>query len=104
MTDDPASDGWHLDKRVAIAMIVALAIQAIGFTFWFGYYSAKTDAVISLLLARTERFETFINEGDRFTQEDARLRINPIEQNIAVIQNDIGQIRTILEDMREAGR
>ncbi|WP_336801581.1 hypothetical protein [Kaistia sp. MMO-174] len=48
-TEDPASSGWHLDKRVPIALIVTLLLQAAVGLIW----ASKLDArVASLELAQ----------------------------------------------------
>jgi hypothetical protein len=41
--DDPASKSWHLDRRLPVAMIVALMMQGSSFLWWASGFSARTD-------------------------------------------------------------
>jgi hypothetical protein len=37
------SQGWHLDKRVPIAIITAIAVQTFGIVWWAATLSARVD-------------------------------------------------------------
>ncbi len=93
---DPAASRWHLDKRIPIALIMTIVLQT-GAAIWWAATVSSFNAQIE---TRVVNIEKFIAQGDRFTQEDARQRINPLEQNIAVIKNDIQQIKEILQEQR----
>lgn len=41
--DENPMKGWHLDKRVPLALIVALAIQTGTFGFWLGSVQSRVD-------------------------------------------------------------
>lgn len=41
--DDPAGRSWHLDKRLPVALIVALLAQAASSLWWASGFSARTE-------------------------------------------------------------
>jgi hypothetical protein len=41
LQNDP--QGWHLDKRVPIAIITAIAVQTFGIVWWAATLSARVD-------------------------------------------------------------
>jgi hypothetical protein len=41
--DDPAAATWHLDRRLPVALIVALLAQASSTLWWASGFSARTD-------------------------------------------------------------
>jgi len=43
-TNDPASGNWHLDKRVPVAIIVAIGLQTFGAVWWAATTSARTES------------------------------------------------------------
>lgn len=45
MTDEPIQQGWHLDKRVPIALIVVIAIQTAGAVWWASSTSERLSAL-----------------------------------------------------------
>ena len=55
--------GWHLDKRVPIAFIIALAIQTGAIVWWAATLSTRLDAV-----------ETWITENKKVTEELAVIK------------------------------
>jgi Tfp pilus assembly protein PilO len=53
MADDAPRESWHLDKKVPIALIATLIVQAGGFV-WF---ASKLDARVDQQASRLERLE-----------------------------------------------
>lgn len=81
---------WHLDKRVPVAMILAIVIQTGGAVWWAAQQSAATDT----LKARVIRLETQ-NE-----QRDDQMRA--ISDRLARLEeNAKNQLRT-LERIRDS--
>jgi len=58
---DPASAGWHLDRRVPIAIIFALIVQTGGIFYWGGQLATRVDNTE----ARVERLETEADVADQ---------------------------------------
>lgn len=67
---DPASREWHLDKRIPVALIVALALQAGGGLWWASNINARVEVVEQALLGgvadreRIARIEATLNAID----------------------------------------
>ncbi len=40
---DPASEKWHMDRRIPLALIVTIGIQTAGVFFWMGQLSVRID-------------------------------------------------------------
>lgn len=40
---DPQTSAWHLDKRLPVALIVALLVQAASSLWWAASFSARTE-------------------------------------------------------------
>jgi hypothetical protein len=77
-------DHWHLDKRVPLAIIIALLSQTLFFTYWGSTWKAETDNRLAIL----ERYqsETDGQEG----------RIIVLEQQFGYIRNDLAEIKTLI--------
>jgi hypothetical protein len=82
MTDLPlpgaASAHWHLDRRVPIALIVAIFVQTAAFGFWVGG-----------LVARVGHVEQWQAENARV---DARLAV--VETQTAEIMRILGRLES----------
>lgn len=42
---DPATSKWHIDKRIPVTMIIALAIQSAAVAFYGGQVSERIDNI-----------------------------------------------------------
>jgi hypothetical protein len=74
--DDPASAGWHLDKRVPIALIITMVLQFLGFA-WFGGQLAE-----------------------RVTQlENARMAAGDQPGKIVRLETQVDNVRETLKDI-----
>lgn len=51
---DPASNGWHLDRRVPLALIVTIIIQTAGVFWWAANITSRVEALEKGLSLRTE--------------------------------------------------
>lgn len=65
---DPASDGWHLDKRIPIALVVTILLQTVGAIWWAATISARVTALEDKPPERLVRVETQV-EGINKTLE-----------------------------------
>lgn len=57
-TPDPASNGWHLDKRVPLALIVTIFAQTLGVVIWATKLGARVEVnekTLSLVEGRGDR-------------------------------------------------
>ena len=70
MQDERNTGGWHLDKRVPIALIFAIIFQSITALWW----AANID-------------------NRMLTAERQLSEMHPLTSQIPVIQNDIGYIK-----------
>jgi uncharacterized membrane protein YukC len=62
------NNGWHLDKRVPVAIIIALVMQAIYFSYSYGQVEARVDNVeaqqeaVRAIPERLAKVETLLQE------------------------------------------
>ena len=78
--DEDIGSGWHLDKRVPIAIIAAIAIQSAGFVWWMAKLDARVAALEEARSASTGqegriiRLETRLDDiTDTLKNMDAKL-------------------------------
>ncbi len=45
MSADGGTGGWHLDRRVPVALIIAIVTQTIGIVWWAATISARVDGL-----------------------------------------------------------
>lgn len=66
--DDPApkSEPWHLDRRVPIALILAIVLQTAGVVFW----AAKIDTRVAQLESGTPSVQA---NADRLTRVEEKI-------------------------------
>lgn len=57
---------WHLDKKVPLALIIALVVQ----TFCIGWWAASTDGRVSTL---ERRMDAAAPQADRLTRVEVKL-------------------------------
>lgn len=79
---------WHLDKRVPIATIATLAIQAVGFTAWIAWQSAVMNARV----AKLEEQQAYASSVTGAWRVDARL---------SVLESQMGQVLKSLERVED---
>ena len=73
-----AGNHWHLDKRVPIALIVAMLIQTGGIVWWGTTQSEKVSVL-------KERLDAISPQADRLTRvevniEDIKMSLTEIKQ------------------------
>ena len=84
---DPASAGWHLDKRVPIILILGSLMQAGAFVWW----GAKLDARVVQL------------ESDRVQQVDQPSKIVRLETKMENVQDTLKDVNSKLDRLLERG-
>lgn len=75
-----ADSAWHLDKKIPIAIILALALQTAGAFWWAG----KADERLSALERKVDQAAP---QGDRLTR---------VETKLESVQDGILEIKSIL--------
>lgn len=85
-------ESWHLDRRIPIALIIALMAQA-GAGIW---YAGRMDAAIQQHESRLMRLEAQRVADDRDT---ATLK-ESLANTLAEVRNDIRWIREVLVPSR----
>lgn len=87
-----ATEEWHLDKKVPISIIAALALQTLGFIYFGTAWMTEVDFRVSSL----ER----LNE-ERKPQEG---RIITVEQQLRYITESLKRIEAKLESATSNGQ
>ncbi len=89
---DPATGAWHLDKRVPIALIVALMAQFAGAAWMASAAFKDIEANRAGLTALQERVAPL--ERSRGAQA---VQLGRIEEQITGLRSDMGRLLTIFE-------
>jgi len=71
---------WHLDKKIPVAIIVAIAIQTAGGIWWAATINARVNAIE---IAQTASAP----QGDRLTR---------LEVQVEVVKEGIGEIKRLI--------
>ncbi len=82
--NDPATGPWHLDKRVPVALILAIVAQTFGWGWWAASISERVTAL----------------ELWRSDSKDAAARLAVLESQIADIKDILRRIETQLASER----
>lgn len=75
------NEGWHLDKKVPIAIIFALVGQTLFFTYWGSTWKSETDSRLLSL----EKYQDATAGQER--------RITILEQQWTYIREDLAEIK-----------
>ncbi len=70
---DPGADTWHWDKRVPIAVIMALLLQFAGAVWWGAKTTSRLDVVERAVLVRDGDHERLVRVEATLQSIDARL-------------------------------
>ena len=87
MTTEEVIGGWHLDKRVPVAIIFALLVQSAGVVWWASNIASRQGQVE----ARVAVHEQQIN-AMRDTAANAAVSLGRIEENVDALRNDIERV------------
>lgn len=82
---DPATSRWHIDRRVPLSLIIAIAVQTAAIAFWGGQL---TQRVVSL---ETENTRSLPNAE----------RIARMEQQLKSVAEVLAEVKRNQETVRE---
>lgn len=77
---DKSDSNWHLDRKVPVAIIVALMMQTGGFVWWAATASERLNAL-------ERKVDMAAPQADRLTKVETRLE---------AVQDGIGEIKFLL--------
>lgn len=90
---------WHLDKRVPIALIVALAIQTGGAIWWASSINQRVVSnEASIVGLKSSR------DADRIVASRQAVQLGRIEEQIAAMRSDLGRLIGVLENIQYSPR
>lgn len=92
MAKEIVTEGWHLDKRVPVAIILGLVLQAGG----FGWWAATLDQRVSVAERDIVRLEAQTDALTQLAQAQA-VQLGRIEENIIAMRQDIARMVAIWE-------
>lgn len=72
---------WHLDKKVPIALILAIGLQTAGIVWWGGTMSERVNAL-------ERKADNAAPQGERLAR---------VETKVEAIQAGVGEIKAILQ-------
>ena len=62
------SDGWHLDRRVPITLVLAIGVQTTAAVWWAASINARVAAAELILATRAPVIDRFIKTEDAYLQ------------------------------------
>lgn len=72
-SDDPATASWHLDKRVPLALILAIVVQTLVAAYGYGALVQRVDALEHGVTGRAEDHERLVRIEATVAGIDRRL-------------------------------
>ena len=60
------NDHWQVDKKIPVALIVAIIVQSAGLAFWIGQLSSRVDSMENQAVR-------YIANGDRLTRLEVQI-------------------------------
>lgn len=80
MAEDPAATGWHLDRRVPIALIFAIFAQTVGIVWWASSIEGRVQTLEARSIERSDL-------SGRITRQEALMEgvqagVNRIEDKL----------------------
>jgi Tfp pilus assembly protein PilO len=87
MTTQEVIGGWHLDKRVPVAIIFALLVQSAGVVWWASNIASRQSQVESRVAVHEQQINAM-----RDTAANAAVSLGRIEENVDALRNDIERV------------
>ena len=90
---------WHLDKRIPIALILAIILQVSGAVYWASKMESRIEA-------NTSRIEVVDRDMSRLSRQIAAMaeasntqaiQLGRIEEQITGLRSDIGRLVAAIE-------
>ena len=85
-------NGWHLDKRVNLSIIIALLVQIVGFTWYMGTVAERVNTNPAAIVESKDQQDTLRKQGN-----DQRSQLSRIETEIVGLRRDIGRLIEAIE-------
>lgn len=98
-TTDPASGNWHLDKRIPIALIMAVVVQTIGAVWWAATISAQVEAGSVERARLEERITASERAINLLTTQSARGE-ERIEQTMRLLERVESKLDELITETR----
>lgn len=86
------TDQWHLDKKVPIAILLALFLQFGGWVWWAASLNGRVTATENAITQLDTRTETL-----RGAAQTQAIQLGRIEEQIGGLRQDIGRLLTVIE-------
>jgi TolA-binding protein len=83
---------WHLDKRVPLALIVAIALQTAGAIWW----AASINGEVQSTRQRVDRLDVQV-EAIRNASQAQAVQLGRIEESVRGMRSDISRLIGTLE-------
>lgn len=87
MSDEPRDNHWSLDKKVPLALIVAMVVQTLAAVWWAGSAAER-------LAALERRVEATAPMSERLAK---------LEERVGFVQQGIAEIKTLIRGSTGAG-
>ena len=90
---------WHLDKRIPIALILAIILQVAGAVYWASKMESRIEA-------NTSRIEVVDRDMSRLSRQMSAMaeasntqaiQLGRIEEQITGLRSDIGRLVAVIE-------
>ena len=97
--------GWHLDKRVPIAILFALSTQTIGAVWWAATQNARVDDLEEWRLEYTAAFREVTTQVNTQGLEAAVIaqELRSTVSSLDRLRNDVRETNSLLRQMLGAG-
>jgi Tfp pilus assembly protein PilO len=90
--DHMAENHWHLDKRVPVAIIVAIFLQTAGAIWWAATIEGRVTANEAQIIRLDARDETM-----RVAAQTQAVQLGRIEEQLTGMRTDIARLLAAIE-------
>ena len=99
------AQSWHLDKRVPIAILTGLVMQAGAVFYWGGSFQAQTEERLEQIERRMNGFATRSEGMQREVQDNGRTiavllsRIDDTNRNLDRLRGEVATTNELLRQL-----
>jgi len=95
-------ESWHLDRRLPVAIIVALVMQSAGAVWWASKIDAKQDALESRLaeVETTNRRQYDRMNSERIISNNVSNRLSRMEGTLVVMGGQMDRLTKFLMEKK----